>query len=292
MFKSDIIYYSRSFWDIIIESFRSYRLNGGLNLSAAIAFYSILSLIPFFFLLLSLTGYMLGSSEDVYRAAVSFARELIPQIDTMVFEETKRIMNKSEVLGWVGVLSLIWTASLIFTSLEFALNTIFKVKRKRHFFYSKLLAFTMIPVGCVILTTSILITTLGKALEKVDTFIVFGTDLHILFAGSVLIRYVFPYLLIASAFILLFKVIPNTKIPLKYCMVGGTLYAFLWEVAKYILAWYLGRNPNYGIVYGSLEAMIILILWVFYSSCILLFCAELVSAYYRRDVTLLKKAFI
>lgn len=292
MTKDDIIYYFRSFWGILSESLRSYRLNGGLNLSAAIAFYSILSMIPFLFLLLSLTGYILGSSEQVYRAAVSFTRELLPQIDTMVFEETKRIVNKSEVLGWVGVLSLIWTASLIFTSLEFALNTIFKVKKKRNFFYSKLLTFAMIPVGCVILTTSILITTLGKALEKVGTFIVFGIDLRILFVSSVLIRYVFPYLLIASAFILLFKVIPNSKIPLKHCMVGGALYAFLWEGAKYILAWFLGRNPHYGIVYGSLEAIIILILWVFYSSCILLFCAELVSAYCRRDVTLLKKAFI
>ena len=292
MFKIDIIYHFRNFWDIIIESFRSYKLNGGLNLSAAIAFYSILSMIPFLFLMLSLAGYILGSSEEVYRTAVSFTKEFIPQIDTMVFDETKKIMDKSEVLGWVGVLSLIWTASLVFTSLEFALNTVFKVKKKRHFFYSKLLAFTMIPVGCVILTTSILITTLGKALEKVDTFIVFGTDLHILFAGSVIIRYVFPYLLIASAFILVFKIIPNTKIPLKYCMVGGTLCAFLWEGAKYLFAWYVSRNPNYGIVYGSLEAIIILVLWVFYSSCILLFCAELVSAYYRRDVTLLKKAFI
>ena len=292
MFKSDIVYHFRNFWDIIIESFRSYKLNGGLNLSAAIAFYSILSIIPFLFLMLSLAGYILGSSEEVYTAAVSFARDFIPQMNTMVFDETKRIMDRSEVLGWVGVLSLIWTATLVFTSLEFALNTIFKVKKKRNFFYSKFLTFTMIPFGCVIAIVSVLITAFAKALEKAGSFIIYGIDLRIFFTSNILIRYLFPFLLTVSIFTLIYKVIPNTKIRLIHCMVGGTICAFLWEGAKYLFAWYVSRNSDYGVVYGSLEAIIILVLWVFYSSCILLFCAELVSAYYRRDVTLLKKAFM
>ena len=292
MFKSDFIYYFRNFWDIILESFRSYRLNGGLNLSAAIAFYSILSIIPLLFLILSLAGYILGSSEDVYISAVSFTKEFIPQIGPTVFDETKRIMDKSNVLGWVGVLSLIWTASLVFTSLEFALDTIFKAKKKRNFFYSKLLTFTMIPLGCVIAILSVLITASAKALEKAGSFIIYRIDLRIFLTNNILIRYVFPFLLTISIFTLIYKFVPNTKIRLRHCMVGGAICAFLWEGAKYLFAWYVSRNPNYGVVYGSLEAIIILVLWIFYSSCILLFCAELVSAYNRRDVTLLKKAFM
>ncbi|MFH2012482.1 MAG: YihY/virulence factor BrkB family protein [Pseudomonadota bacterium] len=292
MFKIDIIYHFRNFWDIIAESFRSYKQDGALNLSAAIAFYSILSIIPFLFLMISLTGYILGSSEVVYRTSVSFTKEIFPQIGTLVFDETRRIMDKSEVLGWVGVLSLIWTATLVFTSLEFALNTIFKVKKKRNFFYSKLLTFTMIPLGCSIVIVSVLITALAKALEKTGSFVIYGIDLYIFFTGNILIRYAFPFFLTISIFTLIYKVVPNTKIRLKHCLVGGTLCALLWEGAKNLFAWYLSRNPNYGVVYGSLEAIIILVLWVFYSSCILLFCAELVSAYYRRDVTILQKAFM
>jgi uncharacterized BrkB/YihY/UPF0761 family membrane protein len=66
----------------------------------------------------------------------------------------------------------------------------------------------------------------------------------------------------------------------------------LFEVAKHFFSWYIGRTTHYNFIYGSLEAFVILVVWVFYSSTILLFCAEVVSAYRRRDITLLEKAFI
>jgi len=62
-------------------------------------------------------------------------------------------------------------------------------------------------------------------------------------------------------------------------------------MAKQFFTWSIGRSSQYNVVYGSLEAIVILVVWVFYSSIILLFCAEVVSAYRRRDITLLEKAF-
>jgi membrane protein len=63
-------------------------------------------------------------------------------------------------------------------------------------------------------------------------------------------------------------------------------------VAKHFFAWYIKNYGGYGMIYGALEAMIILVLWTFYSACILLFCAEVISAYRRKDVTLLAHAFM
>ncbi|MFH1624652.1 MAG: YihY/virulence factor BrkB family protein, partial [Pseudomonadota bacterium] len=238
MFKVNITSYFKNAWGILAVAFRSYRLNGGLNLSAAIAFYSILSLIPLLFLLLSVTGYILGSSEEAYRATISFITERTPQIDPIVLQEAKRIVDKAEALGWMGILFLIWTASLIFSSLESAFNTIFKVINieKRRYFYSKLLTFAMIPLGCLILTISILITGFAKALEKVSTFVLLGIDLRVFFHTSLLVRYLIPFLLIASAVTLVYKTIPNIKVPLRHCIVGGTVCAFLWEGVKYVVA--------------------------------------------------------
>jgi membrane protein len=73
---------------------------------------------------------------------------------------------------------------------------------------------------------------------------------------------------------------------------GGASCAFLFELAKHFFTWYIGRSTQYNVIYGSLEAIVILVIWVFYSSIILLFCAEVVSAYRRRDITLLEKAFL
>jgi YihY family inner membrane protein len=86
--------------------------------------------------------------------------------------------------------------------------------------------------------------------------------------------------------------IPNTSISSRHALAGGASCAFLFELAKHFFTWYIGRSSQYNVIYGSLEAIVILVVWAFYSSSILLFCAEVVSAYRRRDVTLLEKAFL
>ena len=76
-----------------------------------------------------------------------------------------------------------------------------------------------------------------------------------------------------------------------YALAGGVICAFLCEVAKHFFTWYIRTYGRYSMIYGSIEAIVILVLWTFYSACILLFCAEVVSAYQRRDITLLAQAF-
>jgi membrane protein len=107
-----------------------------------------------------------------------------------------------------------------------------------------------------------------------------------------LVGYVFPYLILAAAFTAIYKIIPNTSISFRHALAGGTSCAFLFEAAKHFFTWYFQRSQQYNVVYGSLVAIVIPVVWTFYSSCVLLFCAEVVSAYRRRDITLLQKAFL
>jgi membrane protein len=107
-----------------------------------------------------------------------------------------------------------------------------------------------------------------------------------------LVGYLFPYLILAAAFTAIYRIIPNTSVSFRHALAGGTSCAFLFEVAKHFFTWYFQRSHQYSVVYGSLEAIVILVVWAFYSSSVLLFCAEVVSAYRRRDITLLQKAFL
>lgn len=281
----------KAVWDIVWEARRSFSQDGCMNLAAALAFYTILSMIPFLFLIISAAGYILGSSEQAYQMAISFFDRVFPHASEIVFREVKSISQRAGILGWVGVLSMIWTASIFFSSLEFAMGVVFRVERRRSFLNSKLLALSMIPASAVGFFLSFFVTAFSG---------VMGTLKFRFFAGALgssdivefLVRYLFPYLILALAFTAIYKIIPKTHIAFRHALVGGASCAFLFEVAKHFFAWYIGRSHQYSVVYGSLEAVVILILWVFYSSSILLFCAEVVSAYRRRDVTLLEKAFL
>jgi membrane protein len=277
--------------DILWEARRAFSRDGCMNLSAALAFYTILSLIPFLFLIISAAGFILGSSDEAHKLAVPFLGRVFPEASGVILREAVSISKRAEVLGWVGILSMIWTASVIFSSLEFAMGVVFRVEKKRNFFKSKLMALSMIPAAGALLLLSIFITAFSAVMETYD-FRLFGIGLTHSLAFEFTIGYFLPYLVLAFAFTASYKIIPNTPIAFRHALVGGASCAFLFEMAKHLFTWYLSESSHYNIIYGSLTAMIILVVWAFYSSSILLFCAEVVSAYRRRDITLLEKAFL
>ena len=276
--KENLRFHLRMVWDIIWEARRAFSRDGCMNLSAALAFYTILSLIPFLFLIISAAGFILGSSDEAHQMALSFFDRLFPQASASIFKEVKAISQRAEVLGWVGILSMIWTASVVFSSLEYAMGVVFRVERRRNLLKSRLLALSMFPAAGALFILSILVTA-------------FSGVLHSEFLLKFILGYLFPYLILAFAFTAIYKIIPNTPIAFRHALAGGASCAFLFELAKHFFTWYISRSSQYNIIYGSLEAIIILVVWTFYSSSILLFCAEVVSAYRRRDITLLEKAF-
>lgn len=281
----------RQVWDIVWEARRAFFIDGCMNLSAALAFYTILSLIPFLFLLISGAAYLLGSSEAAFMMALSFFNQVFPHASSLVFEEAKSISQRAEVIGLVGFFSMVWTASVIFSSLEFALGIVFRVEERRNFFKDKLLALSMIPGSTLVFLLSFSVTAFAGFLQEME-IIFWGINLAKSALLEILIGYLFPYLILTFAITAIYKIIPNTIISFHHALAGGASCAFLFEVAKHFFAWYIKNYARYNVIYGGLEAMIILVLWPFYFACILLFCAEVVSAYRRRDVTLLVEAFI
>jgi membrane protein len=186
---------------------------------------------------------------------------------------------------------MIWTASVIFSSLEFAMGVVFRVEQRRKYWKSRLLALSMIPGSAVIFLLSLFVTAFAGIRGSYGLHI-WGWELGRSAFFGFLVGYLFPYLVLALTFTAVYRIIPNTSITFRHAVAGGASCAFLFELAKHFFAWYIGRSSQYNVIYGSLEAIVILVIWVFYSSIILLFCAEVVSAYRRRDITLLEKAFL
>lgn len=281
----------REGWNIFWEARRAFLLDGCLNLSAALAFYTILSLIPFLFLLISGAAYILGSSESGLMMALSFLGYAFPHASSLIFEEAKAISQRAEVLGLVGFLSMLWTASVIFSSLEHAMGIVFRIEHHRNFLKGRLLALSMVPASALVFLLSFSVTALSDFLQEME-IIFWGIDLAKWSFFEFMIGYLSPFLILTLGFTAIYKIIPNTFVSFRHALAGGASCAFLFELAKHFFAWYIKNYGRYGVTYGALEAMIILVLWTFYSACILLFCAEVVSAYRRRDITLLAHAFM
>jgi membrane protein len=281
----------RSAGDIFWEARRSFSRDGCLNLSAALAFYSILSLIPFLFLLVSGASLILGSSDAAYLMAINFINQVIPQTGLLVFKEVQAVSRKADLLGWVGLLSMLWTASVIFSSLEYAMGVVFRVESRRGFLKSKLMAIAMVPASMAVFFLSLIVTAATRIMAGFQIPL-WGINLSEAPFFEFFVAYLLPYLVLTSGFTAIYRLVPNTRVALRHALAGGASCALLFEGAKHFFTWFIAHYSKYGLVYGSLEAIVILVVWAFYSSSILLFCAEVVSAYRRRDTTLLGKAFL
>ena len=265
---------------VFIEACRAFRKNGDLNLSASIAFYALLSIIPFLFLMVFFIGHIIATSGVVQTNLTLFIENVVPYFSGVILREVNSITLSRGFYGWFGLFFMIWTASLMFASLEATLGIIFKAPKHRSFLRSKLLAMAMIPLGGAFLTLSFLGTTAMKALSTFQSQWIGSTWLAFLL-DSVGIRYILPLALTVLLLTCVYWVVPYKRVSLRSAFSGGLLCALMWEGAKHFFATFVLPNPNYGLVYGSLKAFILFMIWVFLASSILLFCAEIASAHQR-----------
>ena len=265
---------------ILKESISSFREDGCLNLSAAIAFYAILSLIPFLYLLVSLVGFFIGSEGEVLPKVSSYISQLIPFISKPVLNEVGRINLGSGIFAWFAVFFMLWSSTLIFDSIEFSLKKVFRVQHLRPFWISKIMSLLFVPVAGVVFILLQVFNFAIDAFVRLNNY--FGITLIPLFLNNIGLKYIFPFFLTFLLLSALYAVVTPGMIFLRQAMIGGFICAIMLEVAKHVFGWMIRHNPNFGLVYGSLNTLILMVLWIFYASAIFLFCAEIIAAYQRQ----------
>jgi YihY family inner membrane protein len=277
-------------WDIVNDAVANYGQNGDTNQAAAIALYAVLSAIPLFILTIVVAGYIFNSYPQIQAEiteAIShgfFSEKLLVQLG--------QIERKRRILGWAGVLGLIWLSSAIFDSMATALNIIFRSRKKRNYVTAKLLAVGMIPLAWVVGIASIALSYVTTLLVAQPALLMESLGISLSAASAVMLRYIVPYLITALFFIVVYRIIPTDGIRLSVAVAGGAICALLLEIAKQFFTWYIANYTRYDVIFGSLEAVVILVVGVFYIALIFLFCAEMMSSYQRRDILLLERAIL
>lgn len=199
-------------WDILADAWNNYRSNGDANQAAAVALYTILSAIPLFILTIIVAGYIFSSYPHIQTDIIDTIRGFNPYFSEKLMEQLGQIENKSKLLGWVGVLGLVWLSAAIFNSVEMALNIIFRSQKKRNYFVSKLLAISMIPMGWIVAATSVAISYVAVLLVAQPVEIAGGIDISLTAMSGAFLRYVVPYAISVIFFYFVYRIIPTAKI--------------------------------------------------------------------------------
>lgn len=264
---------------LVGQAWKRFFAHGGLNLAAAVAFYAILSLIPFFFIVVSLAGRILGHSSGFNEVIRAYLDKVIPYYSEVLMTEVSKISLGSGYHGWLGLVFMVWIGSLVFDSLDYALNQAFESPSRRSYLRTKLMSLSVFPAAGFFLILSLFLSGVvsGAGRLHLEQYIPGLNAVQQLVVEN--IAAALPYLMLMAVIVLLFRLVPSVDVTFPQAAAGAVLCTAGWMVEKWIFGLIILPNPNYGLVYGSLKALIILILWIFFAMCLVLFSAEVLAEY-------------
>jgi membrane protein len=240
------------------------------NLAAGISFFFLLSLFPLVLGLLAILGLFLPS-QTVQQQIVSFFATNFPGSLSVLQNNIPDIIRLRSVLGMVGVIGLLWSATGVFSAAANGVNRAWDIQYRHPFYIKKPLEIVMV-LGCMILVLLSLAT---------STFLSLLGNLHITGVvagvGTGLLGFFFSLII----FLLLHKFMPVVIVSWQYIWPGALLSAVFFEAAKTIFVYYLNHFSSYDRIYGSVASVIALLVWVYYSAYIFLLGAEFSALLFR-----------
>lgn len=260
-----------------LEVARKYVEDAGPLLAAAISFFTLLSVIPLVLLGIWALGQFLSSAQ-AFRHVVDYLEAYLPGSGDIVEPYLRALVKGRHTLGWVAIGGLTWSASQGFVILELAMNLALRVRARRSFVVSRLLGLGMILLAGGSLGLSLLITSTLTAIRAYSLPLIGWQPGQIPAVWTVTGVLVSTGLAILS-FTVIYRVMPNTRVPWRPALIAGAIAGLAWEIAKRAFAWYLPLATATAIkqVYGSVAGVIGLVVWIYYSAVILVLGAELLS---------------
>jgi YihY family inner membrane protein len=256
---------------------RSFRRSQGLLLASAVAYNALLSLIPFFTLLLVLLSRVISQKTllATIRQDLGF---IVPGETPAVMDQINAFLDNRTVVGGVGLVALLFFSGMAFAVLENAMSVIFHHRvavHRRHFLVSAVLPYLFV---LSLVAAMFCLTTVNAALQAIS-----GHRLHLAgwsvplagFGGAVL--YVLDLLGLAVVTSMLYLVMPHGRMALGHALLGGVTATALWEIVRRLLVWYFANLSLVNVIYGSLATTVIVLLSFEAGAVILLLGAQVIA---------------
>jgi membrane protein len=270
------------YWNILKKTITKFLDDDAMTHAAALAYYTVLSLAPML-LVIIFTATRFYSKAEVESALFGEIGTLVGQDAAL---EISKALDNFEVFSpsiWATILGigiLVFTATTVFITMQNALNKIFKVKPKpagmgilklikdRFLSFSILIGIAFIML--VSLSVNAVITALSRRLED----LLGGVSLVLTEMASLIL----PLIIITLLFAMIFKILPDAKMKWRDTWIGAGVTAGLFTVGRYLIGVYIG-NSNVAGLYDTAGSIMVVMVWVFYASVIVLFGAVFTYVY-------------
>lgn len=248
--------------------------------AAAIAYYTLFSVFPLTLLLISMGSFVLNS-QQAQQAALAVVGTYLPIAVDLVQRNIERVLELRGTASVVGVLGFIWAASGVFGSLSRAINRAWDLERPRPAWAERALAASLVLLVALLFSLSLLSTAAFEVVTRLSSLVLGAPPNPPATLINLLVK-ILPYIFTVLLFTFLYAILPSVRVAWADVLPGALLASLAWEVAKNGFTLYLTRFAPYNLVYGSVAAVIAILLWSYISGIIILLGAEFTVQYARR----------
>jgi membrane protein len=271
----------KGIWQILKASFKGFVDDKVIKLSGSLAYFTVFSMGPMLIVIIFFADLFWGREAiegTIYGQLKGFVgSDAAAQLQDIIKKAS--LSNKSTITAIIGSIMLLIGATTVFAEIQDSINTIWNLKAKPKTNWLKLvidriLSFSVVVSLGFLLLVSLVINGIMEAL---------GNRLLTMFPDiAVILLYIFnivlTFIVTSSLFAIIFKVLPDAKIKWKDVLMGAMVTAVLFMLGKFGISFYIGSS-NVDNVYGTAGSLVVILLWVYFSSIILYFGAEFTKAY-------------
>lgn len=267
--------------EVFKNAFTGFSDDKVLKLSAALAYYTVFSLAPLLIVIISLCGIFLGRQAvegEIYAQLTSFVgADTALQLQQII--KNASVQGKSTIAIIIGSSTLLLGATTVFAEIQESINMIWGLKPKPKRGWLKMVQNRFLSFSVIISLGFLLLVSLGVT-SIIDGF---SNKLKAHFPDvTVVVFYIIniavTILVTSLIFGVIFKVLPDAKIKWRDVIAGAVTTSLLFMLGKFGISFYISKS-NIGSTYGTAGSLVVLLLWIYYSSMILYFGAEFTKAY-------------
>ena len=256
---------------------RDFSRHDGTHMAAGVAFYAVFSLFPLVLGTIAVAGFFV-SSGSVQAGLLDFLNEQIPGLgdSDIIRGNIQGLVQARGALGIASIIGLFWSGRAVFGAVHRVVNRAWNVTEPHHFLVQQLVQIGIGLTFGFIFLLSIGLSTFGRIVANetpvLSTSGAFQTLWQTLFT-------LVPLVLSTTLFLAIYRFVPDTKVSWRYVIPAAVISGALFEGSKALFVWYLDSFGSFDRVYGSISTVVVLMVWTYVSSIILVVGAEIASEY-------------
>lgn len=265
------------FFGFLLRVVRGFMRNQGLLLSGALAYYTLLSIVPLSILALIVLSHFVRE-EQLFHTLSTYTGMMIPGYAAILAEQVQVFLGHRQAVGIIGFLAMLFFSSMAFGVLQSAMGVIFMHRvriQRRNFLISAVIPYLYIlSIGLGIVLVSF-ITGALETLEK-RQLILFGWGVSLEVTSRIalyILGIISEVVLLASIYLLM----PAVRTTFRHALIGGVTATILWEITRHVLVWYYSTLSMVNVIYGSFATAVVALLITEVAALILLLGAQVIA---------------